>query len=113
MNMQRRSEIRSRALHQEIAKKLRLDADLWDVPIKNLENWIKMKPALHPALMEWKDILSHNTMEEILSILESNSEEAIRLRSSSPFSGILSEVERKLIFDSFKLTKIDQKKETS
>jgi len=41
--------------------------------------------------MEWKRILDTNTKEQILLFLESNSEESARLRSSSPFTGILSD----------------------
>ena len=42
--------------------------------------------------------LSH---EEMLSFLESETEDAVRLRSSSPFTGILSHVERANIFAFF------------
>ena len=40
--------------------------------------------------------------EKILSLLESPSEEAARLRSSSPFTGILSQSEREEILKAFK-----------
>ena len=99
MNLQQRSDERSIALHREIAKKLRSNPSLWDIPKKNIVKWKKMKGRFTPAFLEWEHILSKNTKEQILSILEGDSEYSIRLRSSSPFTGILSENERKTIFE--------------
>ena len=103
MNMQRRSNERSRMLHKEIAKKLKSNPDLWDIPKNNLIKWKKTRGKLAPALIEWDHILNRQTIEQILSILESSSEEAVRLRSSSPFTGILNENERKRIFEFYKI----------
>jgi hypothetical protein len=36
-------------------------------------------------------------------MLESGSEESVRLRSSSPFTGILKDIERKSIYDAYKI----------
>jgi hypothetical protein len=99
MNMQKRSDERSIALHKEIVKKLRRNPNLWDIPKKNIIKWKKMRDGLSPAFIEWEYILSRNTKEKIFSILEGNSEDSVRLRSSSPFTGILSENERKTIFE--------------
>ena len=52
---------------------------------------------------EWDHILNTTAKEQILSILESSSEEAVRLRSSSPFTGILTENERLSIFEYFSI----------
>ena len=60
-----------------------------------------MRDRLSPAFIEWEYILNMQTKEQILSILESDSEESARLRSSSPFTGILKEKERKKIFEFF------------
>ncbi|MBW2742640.1 MAG: hypothetical protein JRE64_28385 [Deltaproteobacteria bacterium] len=51
-----------------------------------------------PSVIEWEYILDKYSKEQILAILESDSEESTRLRSSSPFTGILSDIERKNIF---------------
>lgn len=59
----------------------------------------KMRDRFASAFIEWEHILSKNTKEQILSILESDSEDSMRLRSSSPFTGIWSEKERKMIFE--------------
>lgn len=103
MNKQRRSDERSVALHREIAKKLKNNPALWDIPINNIAKWKKMKGRLSAAFIEWEHILNTKTKEEILSILESDSEESIRLRSSSPFTGILNENERKMIFEIYRI----------
>lgn len=102
MNMQKRSDERSIALHKEIAKKLRDNPDLWDIPPKNIARWKKMRDNLPPAFVEWENILNQKTKQEILSILEGDSEYSIRLRSSSPFTGILTETERKTIFEYYR-----------
>ncbi|MBL7095334.1 hypothetical protein ISS22_15325 [candidate division KSB1 bacterium] len=101
MNMQRWSEKRSIALHKAIEKKLRSNPDLWDIPKKNITKWKKMKHSVTPAFIEWEYILNKNSKEQILFLLESDSEESKRLRSSSPFTGILNERERKTIFESY------------
>lgn len=55
-----------------------------------------------PALLEWEHILDTHTKEQILSIIEGDSEESIRLRSSSPFTGILNDEERRTIFELYR-----------
>ncbi len=103
MNMQKRADLRSIALHQEIVKKLRSHPSLWAIPRNNLAKWKKMRGGLPPALVEWEKILTTHSKEQILSLLESESEEAIRLRSSSPFTGILTEAERRKIFERYRI----------
>lgn len=98
MNMQKRSDERSKALHREIEKKLRNTPKLWAVPKTNIDRWKKRRKSLMPSLIEWEYILDKYSKEQILAILESDSEESTRLRSSSPFTGILSDIERKNIF---------------
>lgn len=101
MSMQRRSDERSIALHKEIADKLRSNPALWDIPRKNLERWKQLQDGFSRPLEEWERILHQENREQILALLESDSEEAIRLRSSSPFTGILNDNDRKMIFESF------------
>ena len=102
MNMQKRSDARSEALHREIAKKLRSNPQLWIVPKKNIERWKKARKTPMPAIIEWESILNRRSREDILAIIEGDSEESIRLRSSSPFTGILNDLERKRIFDLYR-----------
>ena len=58
-----------------------------------------------PSVIEWEYILDKYSKEQILAILESDSEESTRLRSSSPFTGILSDIERKNIFNLYDTAK--------
>ena len=104
MNMQKRSDDRSRALHREIAKKLRNNPKLWAVPKLNIGRWKKGRKHPMPSVTEWEYILDNHSREKILSVLESDSEESVRLRSSSPFTGILSDIERKEIFELYSKT---------
>ena len=97
--MQQRSNERSIALHKKIANKLRSKPELLEVPKENVEKWKKRKGGLSTAIREWEFILNTYSFEKILSLLESDSEDSIRLRSSSPFTRILSENERKEIFE--------------
>lgn len=103
MNMQLRADKRSIALHKAVARKLRSNPKLWNIPRNNLIKWKKMKGYLPPALIEWERILNGYPEDQILSLLESNSEDATRLRSSSPFTGILAEDERKVIFERYRM----------
>jgi len=108
MNMQKRSDERSIALHREIAKKLRADPTLWNIPKHNIIRWKNSMGGLAPAVREWENVLNTRSREQILSVLESDSEESVRLRSSSPFTGILSARERKRIFESYKMKRTRQ-----
>ncbi|MGE0087529.1 MAG: hypothetical protein AB7S75_24230 [Desulfococcaceae bacterium] len=101
MNMQKRSDERSKVLHREIARKLRNRPELWAVPKNNIRRWKEERKSIMPSIMEWEHILNEYSRERILNVLESDSEESIRLRSSSPFTGILNDRERKMIFESF------------
>jgi len=108
MNMQKRSDERSMALHKEIAKKLRSNPSLWDIPKKNLMRWKKSKGGLTLAFLEWDCMFRKNTKEQILSLLESDSEESMRLRFSSPFTGILNDNERKMIFEAYSIKRYNK-----
>lgn len=89
MNMQMRSNQRSLALHIAIANKLRENPELWEIPQKNLNRWKNQMGGLPPAFQEWEYLLKNEPREKILALLQSIQEKAIRLRSSSPFTGIL------------------------
>ncbi len=106
MNMQKRSDERSKALHKEIAKKLRNNPGLWDIPINNIIRWKKNRKSIISPIAEWEYILTKHSKEQILALIVSDSEESIRLRSSSPFTGILTANERMKIFNKYKSAKI-------
>ncbi len=65
---------------------------------KNLERWLASPAfALHGrrALLEWKDILESCSGAEIRAIITADTDEGQRLRSSSPFAGVLTLKERR------------------
>lgn len=99
MNRQQQAHQRSKVLHAAIASRLRTHPDLWDIPMQNLQRWKKVMHGLPAALGEWEALLQKSSRKKILELLESDSEEAYRLRSSSPFTGILTESERQRIFE--------------
>ena len=105
MNMQKRSDERSKALHKEIANKLRSNPELWEIPKNNIIKWKNNRKSMMPSITEWEYILDKRSKNQILALLESDSEESTRLRSSSPFTGILSDIERIKIFNLYKTLK--------
>ena len=102
MNMQKRSDERPKALHLLIAKKLRKNPGLWDITKHNIARWKKTRKNSGDSMLEWEKILGNYSKQRILDILEDDSKESVRLRSSSPFTGILSERERMAIFELFR-----------
>ena len=103
MNLQTRSDLRSLALHREVAKKLRENKSLWSIPQHNIDRW-KKSGAFNRDLAIWEEILENQEKEKILEFLEEESHEATRMRSSSPFVGILETSTIKKIFEKFSNT---------
>lgn len=82
-----------------MAEKLRDDpARVLRVANENLERWLARESfAFGPerrALLEWKGIMESSAPREIEAIIVAETDEGQRLRSSSPFAGILSENEQ-------------------
>jgi hypothetical protein len=95
-------DARSLAMHCVIAQKISRDPDLLDKAKTNLERWsAKSKDPLPEYLHEWQEILDR-PWPEIAEIITSMSEDATRLRSSSPFAGVLTADERKKIYAAFR-----------
>jgi hypothetical protein len=83
-------------LHRAVAEKLRKSPEsVMRVARNNLQNWLKDNDY---ALLEWKSILETKTPEQIIKIISQETDEGQRLRSSSPFAGVLSETEREKIW---------------
>ena len=95
-------DARSLAMHCKIAQKISLNPELLDKARANLERW-SAKSADRPPqyLHEWRKILTR-PWPEIAEIITSMSEDATRLRSSSPFAGVLSPEEREQIYAAFR-----------
>ncbi len=83
-------------LHIKVAEKLRSNPNkVLQIARQNLDRWLKNE---NPALLEWQEILELKTPEEIIKIITRDTDEGQRLRSSSPFAGVLSESERDKIW---------------
>lgn len=94
----------SLSLHRRIAERLRVDpASVLDAANENLDKWLsKDSFAFGPerrALLEWKAILERSSPREIESIIVAETDEGQRLRSSSPFAGILTKTEQTITWN--------------
>jgi hypothetical protein len=94
-------DARSLAMHCRIAKKIGQDPELLDKARDNLERWIRKSERPVPAyLLEWQEILAR-PWPEIAGVITAMNEESTRLRSSSPFAGILTSEEREQVYAAF------------
>lgn len=94
-----RLDERSLALHTLVARKVLENPALLDTARENLRRWQATPGSPLPALAEWDQILS-GSVDQIARFLTERSENATRLRQSSPFAGILTETERLAIYES-------------
>jgi type II secretory pathway component PulL len=90
---------RSLALHQAVATRLEARPELLEVARANLERWLASSSGA--TLREWRRLLDSLPLPELLALLRSSGERAVRLRQSSPFAGLLSPTERQAILDSY------------
>jgi hypothetical protein len=86
---------RSLALGCAVADKLERQPELLESARRNLERWIAAggQTPLR-AHTEWRDLLDRLPPPALLELLRSDTEEARRLRQSSPFAGLLAPAER-------------------
>ena len=95
-----RLDERSLALHQLVAEKLRAAPALLDKARANVRRWQEANESPSPALTEWAQIL-RSPANDVLALLTERSPRATRLRQSSPFAGILTEEERRAVYESY------------
>jgi len=95
-----RLDERSLALHRLVAEKVRAASDLLDKARENLRRWEALDGYVSPALAEWTRILAAPA-NQIVALLVERSERGTRLRQSSPFAGILTQQERRAIYESY------------
>ena len=95
-------DARSLAMHCRIAQKITRDPTLLNKAKANLERWSAKYDEPRPRyLREWQEILER-PWPEIMEIITSMSEDATRLRSSSPFAGVLTAEERNQVYEAFR-----------
>jgi len=96
-------DLYSLALHQVVAKKMLLrETEVLQIARENHNRWLKSESFAggeKNALLEWQEIIENSTPKEIQKIITADTDEGQRLRSSSPFAGVLSEVEREKIWN--------------
>jgi hypothetical protein len=98
----RLSEARSLAMHALIARKVDRDPDLLAIAQQNLARWKKRWGAeVPPWHAEWESLLARS-WREIAARITEPSEDGARLRQSSPFAGVLTQRERKRIYETFR-----------
>lgn len=90
------SDWRSLEMHRLIAWKLEADPSLLERARSNISRW-KNQRGERPTYSEWEEILSSG-MDRVLHVLTSEDQASARLRSSTPFTCILSDAERKMIY---------------
>ncbi len=86
----------SLALHRAVAHRLRSNPRLLQKAKSNLKIWLGKSQAIS-AWLEWQEILETSSIEKVLKIITAETEEGQRLRSSSPFVGLLTAEERRQI----------------
>jgi len=95
-------DARSLAMHCKIVQKISHDPRLLKKAKANLSRWSAKIDGPKPRyLEEWQEILD-KPWPTIAEMMTSMSEDATRLRSSSPFAGILNEKEREQIYAAFR-----------
>lgn len=95
-------DARSLALHCKIAQKISREPALINKAKANLERWSAKAPEPKPRyLREWQEILER-PWPEIAEIITSMRDASTRLRSSSPFAGVLTDEEREQVYAAFR-----------
>jgi len=89
-------------MHTVIAQKIERDPKLLRIPRRNLRRWGARSGDPAPAwIKEWREILS-KPWPTVAALITELSEEATRLRQSSPFAGVLTSFERRRIYEAFR-----------
>lgn len=81
------------ARHQEIARMLETMPSILEKARANAERWLttgNYDPGEAASVQEWLPLLELHRLDELKGVLTSTSENATRMRQSSPFTGIIS-----------------------
>ena len=95
---------RSLEMDRVIAEKIRANPKLVQIALTNINRWLAnpdYSESGRESALEWKSIIENSSVETLVALLENSSEEARRLRQSSPFCGILTPDERQAIFQKY------------
>ena len=93
---------RSLEMARLIVEKIDADPSLLQVAHENLRRWRRVRGgALPQCREEWKALLNR-PWSQVRGVLLDESDEGQRLRSSHPFTGLVSENERRRIHDAYR-----------
>lgn len=96
------AEARSLALHVLAARRIAADPRLLERARATLARWLERYANRPPAaLREWQELLQR-PWPEVAARATELSEDAARLRQSSPLATLLSETERRRVHDAFR-----------
>ena len=95
-----RIDARSLAMHRAIAAKLRRSPELFAIAWDNLHRWEQTAGRSAPYLKAWAELL-RKPVEEVLGLIQQDSETMRAMRQNSPFAGVLTPKERWEIYDAF------------
>ena len=87
-------------MHRAIAQKLRLSPALMAIARDNLRRWRENAGRAEPYLAAWAELLE-KPADELLELLQQDSEQMRAMRQASPFAGVLTPKERWKIYDTF------------
>lgn len=90
------SDLRSKALHVHIGRKLMRRPELIGNARERLQRMYQSTPYSKDYLDQWDELLA-GPLQRMLQVLGADDEQSRALRHVSPFAGILSETERKRI----------------
>jgi hypothetical protein len=95
-----RIDRRSLELHRAIAAKLRTHPELVAIARDNLSRWTAGESRSQLYWDAWREILER-PLEEVLGLLEEDSERMTALRQATPFAGVLEPAERWAVYARF------------
>jgi len=95
-------DARSLAMHCKIAQKIVRNPELIKEAQGNIERWSKKFDGPRPRYFEEWEAILNLPCREIAERITRMNDDATRLRSSSPFAGVLSDKEREQVYAAFR-----------
>ena len=95
-----RIDARSLAMHRAIAAKLLADHALLAIARDNLTRWTASVGRSQPYADAWGELLA-KPIEELVALIQADTEFMRAMRQTSPFAGVLNPRERWGIYDAF------------
>ena len=93
------------AYYTEMAHRLRRNPALAAGARENLRRWLAgggYAESQVRALREWEPLLEPQRLADLLRVMTDDGEEAVRMRQSGPFAGVLTAQERKALKEELK-----------